>query len=64
MNEIVDRFSKIDLLNIERVNLAKWIRDNVFHDTDKKMSLFQALCLAMIIKEVHRLGVIRGQLIK
>lgn len=53
-------FEKINLEAITTVQLTKIIRDS----EHPKMPLAAALKAAKLVKEAHRLGVIRGQVVQ
>jgi hypothetical protein len=56
MNEF--DISKIDVLNISILSLARLLREHF------GVGLSVSLAMARLIKEVHRLGVIRGKVVK
>jgi hypothetical protein len=65
MNYLAVAIQPIHLESISTIQLTKLIRD----ETEKRgkghsMSLSQALTVAYALKEAHRVGVIRGQVLK
>lgn len=62
MNEYID-IDKVNLLEIDRVELAKLLRERS-QKTTYPLNLVQALCIARTIKRAHELGVIRGNALK
>lgn len=66
INSASINLSKINLLTIDKIQLARWARDNVVFGTitPRQINLGQALIVANLIQEAHRLGVIRGQVLR
>lgn len=56
--EMMIRFSKMNLLEMNNIELAKFLRD------ETKCSLREALKFSKLIHEAHRLGVVRGRALK
>lgn len=54
---VPEAFSKINMEDIDIVTLAKMIREYY------KFSLVDSLKIAKLLKQTHRLGVIRGQVV-
>ena len=58
IESIIDKFSKISILNISNFELIRWIRK------ESGMGYAESMLVAKLIKESYRLGVIRCDALK
>lgn len=60
-----EKFEFLNFTNMPVVSLTKWIRDNsASYPHYEKMSLRHSMEVAKMLKEVYRLGEIRGRALK
>jgi len=61
---LAERFQHIQLANISKVKLTKWLRENVRTADGDTLSLGQAFRVSTLIQEAYRMGEIRGRALK